>query len=171
MASHQRGATAGSSPLADQPLFLKETTGTVTKPDSEDLILSIPSSYDAMEKVAAMIEEAVDRLGINEDDEVDLMISVMEAVNNAIQHGNNEDATKQVHIRISAEPGCLVCWVKDEGGGFDPAAVPDPLSPDNLLNPSGRGILMMSEFMDLVEFSPGDEGTSVKMSKIFSASS
>ena len=54
----------------------------------EVLEISIPSTYDAMEKVAGLIEEAGRRVGIGEDDEVDLMISVMEAVNNAIQHGN-----------------------------------------------------------------------------------
>ena len=141
----------------------------MTEHDTGDLQLSIPSSYDAMEKVAEMIERVGDRVGISEDDEVDLMISVMEAVNNAIQHGNKEDATKQVHIRIEAGPGQLVCWVRDEGQGFDPEQVPDPLSPGNLLNPSGRGILMMREFMDDVEFSAGDLGTSVKMSKQFPA--
>jgi serine/threonine-protein kinase RsbW len=123
-----------------------------------------------MEKVAAMIERAGDRVGISEDDEVDLMISVMEAVNNASQHGNKEDVSKQVHIKIETEPGQLICWVRDEGPGFGPESVPNPLSPDNLLNPSGRGILMMREFMDHVEFSTGDTGTSVKMSKQFSAS-
>ena len=142
----------------------------MTNPDADELQLSIPSSYDAMEKVAAMIERAGDRVGISEDDEVDLMISVMEAVNNAIQHGNKEDVSKQVHIKIETEPGQLICWVRDEGPGFDPESVPNPLSPDNLLNPSGRGILMMREFMDHVEFSSGDTGTSVKMSKQFSAS-
>jgi serine/threonine-protein kinase RsbW len=120
-----------------------------------------------MGKVAAMIEQVGDRVGISEEDEVDLMISVMEAVNNAIQYGNKEDASKQVHIRIEAEPGRLVCWVRDEGQGFDPEAVPDPLSPDNLLNTSGRGVLLMREFMDDVEISAGDLGTSVRMSKQF----
>ena len=132
-----------------------------------DLHLSIPSSYDAMEKVAAMIEQVGGEVGICEDDEVDLMISVMEAVNNAILHGNQEDETKQVHIRIEAEPGKVVCWVRDEGPGFNPAKVPDPLSPQNLLNASGRGILMMREFMDNVEFSTEGSGTSVRMSKQF----
>lgn len=139
----------------------------MTNAETDDLQISIPSSYDAMEQVAAMLEEAGERAGISEDDEVDLMISVMEAVNNAIQHGNKEDASKRVHVRIEAHPGRLVCWVRDEGPGFDPGAVPDPLSPANLLNPSGRGILMMREFMDHVEFSADDDGTSVKMSKAF----
>ncbi len=133
-----------------------------------DLHLSIPSSYDATERVAAMIEQVGGQVGISEDDKVDLMISVMEAVNNAIQHGNQEDETKQVHVRIEAELGKVVCWVRDEGLGFNPAKVPDPLSPQNLLNPSGRGILMMREFMDNVEFSTEGSGTSVRMSKQFS---
>ncbi len=135
------------------------------KPDV--LELTIPSTYDAMEKVAGLIEEAGKRVGIGEDDEVDLMISVMEAVNNAIQHGNEENPEKTVHIRIVTEPYTLTCIVRDEGSGFDPAGVPDPLRRENLLNPSGRGILMMKEFMDDVDFSTESGGTSVRMRKRF----
>ncbi len=91
----------------------------------------------------------------------------MEAVNNAIQHGNREDAAKQVHIRVRAEARRMTFWVRDEGGGFSPTDVPDPLAPQNLLNPSGRGILMMREFMDAVEISSDPSGTSVKMVKEF----
>jgi serine/threonine-protein kinase RsbW len=129
--------------------------------------LSIPSSYDAMEQVAGLIERASKQAGIPEDDEVDLMISVMEAVNNAIQHGNREDSGKRVHIRVMAENDRMTFWVRDEGGGFAPADVADPLLPGNLLNPSGRGILMMREFMDDVEIASDDRGTSVKMVKRF----
>jgi serine/threonine-protein kinase RsbW len=131
------------------------------------LELRIPSTYDAMERVAGLIEEAGRRVGICEDDEVDLMISVMEAVNNAIQHGNEENPEKGVHIRIVTEPDALTCTVRDEGGGFDPARVPDPLSAENLLNPSGRGILMMREFMDDVDFTTESGGTLVRMRKRF----
>jgi len=136
-------------------------------PDSDLLELSIPSSYDAMEQVAGLIEQAGSRVGISDDEEVDLMISVMEAVNNAIQHGNREDAGKQVHIRIRTEGGRMTFWVRDEGDGFEPDRVPDPLAPQNLLNPSGRGILMMREFMDDVVISADRTGTSVKMVKSF----
>lgn len=134
------------------------------------LELSIPSTYDAMEKVAGLIEEAGRRVGIGKDDEVDLMISVMEAVNNAIQHGNAEDPEKEVHIQIVTEPLALTCTVRDEGGGFDLARVPDRIRTENLLNPSGRGILMMREFMDDVDFSIDSGGTSVKMRKRFKTS-
>ena len=131
------------------------------------LELSIPSTYDAMEQVAGLIEEAGVRIGISADEEVDLMISVMEAVNNAIQHGNKEDTSKQVHIRIKTRPSHLVCEIRDEGEGFDLTAVPDPIREENLLNPSGRGILMMCEFMDDVEFLMDENGHFVKMSKRF----
>ena len=133
----------------------------------EVLEISIPSTYDAMEKVAGLIEEAGRRVGIGEDDEVDLMLSVMEAVNNAIQHGNEENSQKEVHIRIVTAASELICTVRDEGGGFDLAQVPDPLRKENLLNPSGRGILMMREFMDDVDFTTDPEGTSVRMRKTF----
>ena len=150
---HPQEAKADFFPLADALLPQLKEIANVTVPDTDDLQLSIPSSYDAMEEVAALIERAGNRVGISEDDEVDLMISVMEAVNNAIQHGNREDVNKQVHIKIETEPGQLICWVRDEGPGFSPERVPNPLSP---------------EFMDNVEFRVDDTGTSVRMSKHFS---
>ncbi len=132
------------------------------------LEVSIQSSYDSLEGVASLIEEAAAKIGISEEDEADLMISVMEAVNNAIQHGNGEDESKQVHLRIETGPGKITVWVEDEGEGFDVASVPDPRNLENLLNVSGRGILMMKAFMDRVEFPLENNGTLVKMTKKFS---
>ena len=129
--------------------------------------VSISSSYEMMERVVALVEEAAARIGVSEDEVVDLMISVTEAVTNAIQHGNREDEGKQVHVRIETAPSQISVWVKDEGGGFDMAAVPDPRDSDNLLKESGRGILMMKAFMDEVQFSMGQKGTEVRMVKGF----
>ena len=74
-----------------------------------------------------------------EEEEVDLMISVMEAVSNAIQHGNGADEKKRVHVSIRTAPEGLTISVRDEGGGFDLGDVPDPRDPQNLMNVSGRG--------------------------------
>lgn len=138
-------------------------------PENKPAVLEIriPSTYNAMERVASLVEEAGKRAGISEDDGVDLMISVIEAVNNAIQHGNQEDPRKKVFVRISAGPEEFMCTIRDEGEGFDPTTISDPLKEENLLNPSGRGILMMREFMDVVAFSSQSGGTEVKMTKRF----
>ena len=139
---------------------MSNTGGTV-------LELSRVSSYAHMDEFAALVEKAARLVGISEDEEVDLMIAVMEAVNNAILHGNSEDENKQVHMKIEAAPAQLTIWVGDEGKGFDPRAVPNPLTTDNVLNTSGRGILMMKAFMDDVEIMPSVRGTKVKMTKQF----
>ena len=113
------------------------------------------------------MEDAADEIGITEEESADLMISVMEAVNNAIQHGNREDAAKKVHIKVEAASSCVTVWVRDEGEGFNLDSVPDPRDPENLLNVSGRGILMMKAFMDHVEYPRDESGRLVKMTKKF----
>ena len=132
------------------------------------LELSTESSYDLMERFVGLVEEAAKLIGLSEDEETDLMISVMEAVNNAIQHGNGGDSSKQVRLRIRTAPSEVTIWVADEGQGFRLENVPDPRHPQNLMNDSGRGILMMQAFMDRVEFCPKAEGLVVKMTKRFS---
>lgn len=133
--------------------------------------LAIESSYDSLERVSDFVEEAAEKIGITEEESADLMISVMEAVNNAIQHGNREDAGKKVHIKIQPGPSCITVWVRDEGEGFDLDSVPDPRDPENLLNASGRGILMMKAFMDQVEYPRDESGRLVKMTKTFEPAS
>ncbi len=133
------------------------------------LELSIKSSYNDLEKVANLIQRAARDAHISEDTEEDLTISVLEAVNNAIQHGNREDKSKQVHIRVETTSGEITVSIQDEGEGFDLKSVPDPRSGENLLNTSGRGILIMKEFMDQVTFCVEKKGTLVEMTKRFAA--
>ena len=131
------------------------------------LEVSVPSSYDDLETVTELLEKAARRIGMSEDEEADLMISVMEAVNNAIQHGNGADESKLVHIKIDTHDDGLTIRIRDEGGGFEEGCVPDPRDPQNLMNVSGRGILMMKAFMDDVAIVSGESGTEVTMSKNF----
>jgi serine/threonine-protein kinase RsbW len=85
--------------------------------------------------------------------EQDVSGALMEALANAVIHGNRQRPEKMVHIRVRYEPHkCLSIAVRDEGAGFDPTAVPDPTCPDNLACDHGRGILMMRAFMDEVHF-------------------
>ena len=87
-------------------------------------------------------------------------VAVRESVTNAIRHGNAGDAGKRVHIEftyLGADAG-LAIRVRDEGCGFDPDALPDPLSPENLLKASGRGIFLIRSFMDELELRRSPEG-------------
>ena len=85
---------------------------------------------------------------------------------NAIQHGNSLDPGKHVRIECCIEGDEVVIQVRDQGNGFDPNQVPDPLDPDNLMRPNGRGIFFMKRFMDDIQYSfePGG-GTVVTMRK------
>ncbi|MBT4140634.1 MAG: ATP-binding protein [Candidatus Latescibacteria bacterium] len=133
--------------------------------------LTCASAFEHVEEFAGLVQGAASDLQLPEEEEVDLMIAVMEAVNNAILHGNQEDVQKNIRMKIEADPSSMTVWVHDEGGGFVVNAVPDPLAPANVMNTSGRGILMMQAFMDDVEILPTDTGTVVKLTKTFSTKS
>ena len=133
--------------------------------------LTCAGTYEHVEAFAALVENAAREISLPEEDEVDLMIAAMEAVNNAILHGNQEDTEKKVHMKIEATPSSITIWVQDEGDGFMVDEVPNPLASDNIMNDSGRGILMMQAFMDDVEILPSKMGTLVKMTKEWSTKS
>ena len=89
--------------------------------------------------------------GLDDDSVHWVGVAVRECVINAIRHGNCHDARKRVYLEFSRADGAtagIAVSVRDEGGGFDPAAVPDPLAPENVLKPTGRGIFLIRSFMD-----------------------
>jgi serine/threonine-protein kinase RsbW len=92
-----------------------------------------------------------------------MMVSVTEAVNNAIIHGNKCDQKKKVHVRCELLPGWLVVFVDDEGKGFQPEKVRNPLRKQNLMKESGRGVFLMKTLMDKVEFEMGSSGAQVAL--------
>jgi serine/threonine-protein kinase RsbW len=79
-------------------------------------------------------------------------MAVEEALVNAIQHGNQEDPTKSVHVRYRATPYKLRIEITDEGPGFQPKEVADPTCGDRLCEPHGRGLLLMRAYMSKVEY-------------------
>ena len=92
-----------------------------------------------------------------------LMVSLTEAVNNAITHGNHSLTGKKVHITCELLPGWILIMIQDEGKGFKPEKVGNPLAKENLLRESGRGIFLMRTLMDKVEFEVGKSGTLVRL--------
>jgi serine/threonine-protein kinase RsbW len=105
-------------------------------------------------------------MDFSREDVESVAISIIEASTNAIQHGNRYDPAKEVEVVFRREGATLVVTVRDEGKGFDPARVPDPREPDNLLAESGRGIFICRRFMDEVDFEFGPRGgTTVRLVK------
>jgi serine/threonine-protein kinase RsbW len=104
--------------------------------------------------------------GFDEDDQHKIDMAVHESVINAIWHGNKNDTSKQVRLRFDIYRDRLEIRVRDQGNGYDPSLLPDPLAQENLLNVSGRGIFLIRTFMDeyRVERIAG-EGTEVVLVK------
>ncbi|MDZ7374974.1 MAG: ATP-binding protein [candidate division KSB1 bacterium] len=117
----------------------------------------------------AEVEEEVERYLLPwvpaEDDRDSIAIALTEALSNAIYHGNRLDPRKQVVIWVWIEPGQVKLRVKDEGEGFDPSALEDPLTPENLLRDRGRGIFILRALMDSVDFDFSQGGTVVTLVK------
>jgi serine/threonine-protein kinase RsbW len=125
--------------------------------------ISIPSTQAAGKQVVDQVRERLEQAEWSAHDIFSVHLAVEEALVNAIKHGNQLDASKQVRIagRVTAEK----FWIEiiDEGSGFDPDQLPDPTDEENLESPSGRGVLLMRNFMSRVEFS--QQGTRVVMEK------
>jgi serine/threonine-protein kinase RsbW len=104
----------------------------------------------------AEIESLIDQIRAERDfgDEVagNLMMAFHEAVTNAIIHGNQLDPSKVVDIKAWFEDDQLVLQVTDQGNGFNPDSLPDPLDENNLLKSGGRGVFLIRQFSDYIEF-------------------
>jgi serine/threonine-protein kinase RsbW len=128
--------------------------------------LAVASRFENIELVQAVVEDLLCRLELGEDDRHWIGLAVREAVANAIKHGNGGDPAKQVEVEVRVDSGEVEVAVRDEGPGFDPSTVADPLAPENLLRPGGRGIFYMRSLMDKVEYRFGaDGGTEVVLRK------
>jgi len=130
--------------------------------------LVLPSHIEAVSDAAAAVADLVQSCGITEEAAFGINMAVREAITNAMVHGNQEDETKSVEVIFNCIGNEIEIEVKDQGEGFDPATVPDPTDPVNIMKTSGRGIFLMRSFMDEVEWSPRPEGgTTVRMVKKF----
>ncbi len=137
-----------------------------------EIHLAIKSSFTNIELVQIVIEEALKQLDLGQDEAHWVGIAVREAVANAVKHGNKLDPEKQVEIDFGVEDDCVVIRVVDEGEGFDVEEIEDPLAPENMLKPSGRGIFYMKRFMDDIDYSfRPDGGTVVTLRKSLNSSS
>ena len=132
--------------------------------------VSIGSALEYLDLIQTITDCITKMMGFEEDSAHWIGMSVRESVTNAIQHGNRLDQSKRVDIQFGVEPDQLSISVRDQGNGFQVGNLPNPLDPENLLKPSGRGIFYIRSFMDKVEFrTPSQGGTELLMvKKVFS---
>ncbi len=126
---------------------------------------TLPSTLDTVDRVEQEAENFANRAGFSEDDISSIAMAVREAAVNAVIHGNNYSRDKEVTASFEATDNDLVIRISDQGIGFNEQNIPDPLSPENILRGSGRGVFLMRAFMDEVHFrqlSPGTELTLIK---------
>ncbi len=114
--------------------------------------LRLSSTYKSVADIERLIDKVCTSVGVNEDAYGNVLIAVTEAVNNAIQHGNRENEELSIDVSVKDNQNKVCFSVKDEGVGFDFENLPDPTSPENLLKENGRGIFLMRNLADKVEF-------------------
>jgi serine/threonine-protein kinase RsbW len=135
-------------------------------PDSRTVKLDLASRLELLDIVQTVLAHVSGNLGFDEDALHYMSVAVRESVVNAIKHGNRNDEGKRVLVAFTMGPDALTIEVHDEGAGFEPGEVPDPLAEENLLKPYGRGIFFMRSFMDEVAYSFGARGgTTVRLVK------
>lgn len=127
----------------------------------DSIQIQIPSLPENIRIVESFIDNAKDRFSLDDDIYGNIMIAVTESVNNAIIHGNKQEKSKNVKLKLHIVDGNIQFTVSDEGSGFDFDNLPDPTSPENLGKPGGRGIFLMKHLCDEVTFD--NEGREVKL--------
>jgi serine/threonine-protein kinase RsbW len=132
--------------------------------------LELHSTIGVLDHLQQVAEDVCHQAGLDEDAVHWTSMAVRESVINAITHGNKSDPAKKVLVDFNVEERSgqrsLVISVRDQGEGFEPSVITDPLAPENILNTSGRGIFLVRQFMDDVKIQPAPGGgTEVRMQK------
>jgi len=120
---------------------------------------------ESVAEVEAAAEKLAAEAGLDEDERFHMSMAAREAVVNAVQHGNEFDPAKKVFVSFENTGTALILVIADQGKGFDPASLPNPLAAENLLRGSGRGIFLSRSFVDelrIRQLHPGTELTLIK---------
>jgi serine/threonine-protein kinase RsbW len=158
-------ATSGpgmfGDPLADKPP--RADLDSLLPFLEERIAFNMPSELKYLDSVLDYLTERMLKLGIIKPGDSELLIAIDEAIVNAIKHGNKCDPRKAVHIVAEFNPDGARFVITDEGQGFCRDSVPDPTSPCRLLEPNGRGLLLIKHIMDEVCHNP--QGNRIEMFK------
>jgi len=123
--------------------------------------ITIPSNLEHINLIEKIIDEITEKLSVTPDVYGKILIASIEGVNNAIVHGNKFDESKVVNININVGQNRITVTIADQGNGFNPNNVPDPTTPENRENISGRGVFLMKKLSDDITFE--NNGSTVKM--------
>jgi len=123
--------------------------------------ITIISDIEKLRVVETLVDTLSKKLGISDEVYGKILISTVEAVNNAILHGNRGNAEKMVTVDFNADGNWFEVSVTDEGEGFNYNSLPDPTDPANIENLHGRGVFIMRSLADAIEYN--DTGNQVKM--------
>ena len=118
----------------------------------DSIKIEIPSLGENIRIIESFIDNAKERFELNDDIYGNIMIAVTESVNNAIVHGNKLDKSKSVLLTLEIIDNTIKFTIQDQGDGFDYNSLPDPTAPENLDKPGGRGIFLMKNLCDEVNF-------------------
>ena len=127
----------------------------------EKIDFELPSDLTLMNGVLEYLLDRVAKLGLVEIEQSNLFVALDEAFVNAVKHGNRNDPDKLLRVTAELSPHEAIFTVEDEGDGFDVHEIPDPTDPDNLFKSNGRGVLLIYNIMDEVEYSK--RGKKLKM--------
>ncbi len=127
--------------------------------------LELPSQTEKIEEAAFFVENALKDLEFDPDERDNVVIAATEAISNAIIHGNKSNPQKKVTIVVKGLTDRIEIHVRDEGKGFEPRNLANPLAPENLLRESGRGIFILKSLMDKIEYRFLSNGTEIVLTK------
>ena len=127
---------------------------------------TLDSALESVDKAEELVLREAQSLGLDEDELAHFGMAVRECMVNAVVHGNRYSHDKKIHLAIQRSPERMAVTIRDEGAGFDPDSLPDPLAPENLMRQSGRGLLLTRTFVDELSINsrPG-AGTEIRLVK------
>jgi len=114
----------------------------------QNLEVKLESTLESVDVAEEMVKRFAEKIGFPEDEVHQIGMAVRESVVNAVVHGNCYNSQKKVSLAVEARGERLTIRIQDQGAGFDPEDVPNPLSDENLLRKSGRGLFLIRAFMD-----------------------
>lgn len=130
----------------------------------EVLNMSVPAGNNAILAVADAVADKLKALNLSEEKQLEIGLALQEALANAVVHGCQNDSSMTVHCRMMSDnSGRVLITVSDPGPGFDPGSPADPKLGENLYADHGRGIYLIRQLMDKVQFGSG--GQEIRMWK------
>lgn len=141
-------------------MFLSNSKGSLNSNKSAGNF-QLESSQDTFNSIEGDLRDLIKPFNLDNDKFGEILVSLTEAITNAVRHGNKFDASKHVDVEFVGDEHRLYFRVSDEGSGFDYDAVPDPTSPENILCCGGRGVHIMKSLADELNYS--DNGRTVEL--------